>query len=303
MAKLGFLGLGIMGAPMARNLLKAGHSLHVWNRTADRSAPLAAAGAVVCGGPGEVCAAADITFVMLSNPVAVRAVHLGPGGACAGLGGGKGLVDMSTIDPATSREMAAAVRATGARYLEAPVSGSKKPAEDGTLVILAAGDRDLYDEAGAYLDLMGKLRVFLGEVGQGARMKLVVNMVMGGMMTAFGEGLALADRSGLDSGVLLEVLGAGALANPMFAGKGPAICADRFAPAFPLKHMQKDLRLALALGDELGLGLPTAAAANAAFIRARDAGLADLDFSAVCRILRGERPGGKDPGGKGPAGN
>ncbi|MGD9547576.1 MAG: NAD(P)-dependent oxidoreductase [Candidatus Krumholzibacteriia bacterium] len=291
MAELGFLGLGIMGTPMAHNLLKAGHRLQVWNRSPEKAASLEAAGAVACSSPAEVCAAADITFVMLADPAAVRAVHQGPGGTCTGLGGGKGLVDMSTIDPKTSREMAAAVRATGARYLEAPVSGSKKPAEDGTLVILAAGDRDLYDEAGAYLDLMGKLRVHLGEVGQGARMKLVVNMIMGGMMTAFGEGLALSGRCGLDPAVLLEVLAAGALANPMFAGKGPAVTADRFAPAFPLKHMQKDLRLALALGDELGLGLPTAAAANAAFIRARDAGMADLDFSAVCRTLRGEGSG------------
>ncbi len=291
MAELGFLGLGIMGAPMARNLLKAGHSLHAWNRSQEKTASLKAAGAVVCSSPAEVCAAADITFAMLGDPVAVRAVHLGPEGSCAGLGSGKGMVDMSTIDPATSCEMAAAVRAAGARYLEAPVSGSKKPAEDGTLVILAAGDRDLYDAAGEALDALGKLRVFLGEVGQGARMKLVVNMIMGGMMTAFGEGLALSGRCGLDPAVLLEVLAAGALANPLFAGKGPAVTADRFDPAFPLKHMQKDLRLALALGDELGLGLPTAAAANAAFIRARDAGLADLDFSAVCRTLRGETPG------------
>ncbi len=285
MAVWGFLGTGIMGAPMAMNLLRTGVQLRVWNRTPDKCAALAAAGAVTCATPQEVCAGADITFAMLADPQAAREVFFAADGAAAGLAAGHDYVDMSTVDPGTSRNLAAAAAEVGARFLEAPVSGSKKPAIDGTLVILAAGDRTLYDDAATALEAMGKLRVFLGEVGQGARMKLVVNMIMGGMMTAFGEGLALAGRGGLDPSVLLEVLAAGALANPMFAVKGPAAVRGEFPPAFPLKHMQKDLRLALQLGDELTQPLPTAAAANASFIRALSAGLADLDFSAVCRVI------------------
>ncbi len=286
MAVWGFLGTGIMGEPMAQNLLRTGNELRVWNRTSNKCDSLVEAGAIRCTSPQEVCAAADITFAMLADPAAAREVFFAPAGALAGLGPGHDYVDMSTVGPDTNRECAAAAAETGARYLEAPVSGTKKPAEDGTLVILAAGQKDLYTAAAPALDAMGKLSVYLGEVGQGARMKLVVNMIMGGMMTAFGEGLALAKRGGLEGETLLEVLAAGALANPMFAGKGPAVLKDEFAVAFPLKHMQKDLRLALALGDELGQPLPTAAAANAAFIGARSAGMADLDFSAVCKVIR-----------------
>ncbi len=282
MTKYGFLGLGIMGQPMAGNLLRTGCELRVWNRTPAKCAPLAREGAVVCEGPAEVCAGSDITFAMLADPEAARAVFAS---AASGLGPGHDYVDMSTVDARTSKDLAAAATRAGARFLEAPVSGSKQPASDGSLVILAAGDRSLYDDAAPALDAMGKLKVYLGEVGQGACVKLVVNMIMGGMMTAFGEGLALAGRAGLDGPTLLDVLAAGALANPMFAGKGPAILDGSFSPAFPLRHMQKDLRLALQLGDDLAQPLPTAASANAAFIRARDEGLADLDFSAVCRVL------------------
>ena len=210
-----------------------------------------------------------------------------PDGAVAGLGAGRGYVDMSTVDAGTSRTIAAAAAAAGGRFLEAPVSGTKGPAEQATLIILAAGDRPLYDEAVPALEAMGKLHLFLGETGQAARLKLVVNMVMGGMMTAFSEGLALADRAGLADADLLQVLAAGALANPMFAVKGPLMVAGRDEPAFPLKHAQKDLRLALQLGDELGQPLATAAAANEVFKQARRAGLADRDFSAVHRVVAG----------------
>ncbi len=152
---------------------------------------------------------------------------------------------------------------------------------DGQLVILAAGDESLYADAGPAFAVLGKKSFYLGAAGKGAHMKLVVNMVMGSMMAAFGEGMALADKSGLKQEDLLEVLSLGAIANPMFALKGPALAARSFPPAFPLKHQQKDLRLALALGDETGAPLPVAAAANEAFIRARADGHGDEDFAAV----------------------
>lgn len=283
--KLGFLGLGIMGQPMALNLLRGGHELVVWNRTPAACEPLRQAGATVAATPAGTAQAADITFAMLSDPAAALAVATGPAGACQGLRPGSGYIDMSTVDAATSSQVAAAVTARGGRYLEAPVSGSRQPAEQGTLVILAAGDRALYDLAAPALDLMGKQRFFLGEVGGGARMKLVVNMVMGGMMTAFCEGLALARDAGLDPASLLEVLDAGALANPMFRGKGPRMVNGAFDVAFPLKHMSKDLRLARELADALGTAAPVSAAADDTFARARAAGDGDLDFSAVLRIV------------------
>jgi len=284
-AQYGFLGLGIMGAPMAANLIKAGHEVTVWNRTPDKCDSLVALGATRAINAAAVVAAADITFAMLADPAAAERVAFGPTGVIEGMTPGKGYVDMSTVDENTSRDIATGVQAAGGRFLEAPVSGTKKPAEDGTLIILTAGDESLYQEAAPLLDLMGKKRLYLGTVGRAARMKLVVNMIMGGMMTSFCEGLALGDKGGLSRQDLLDVLAAGALANPMFAVKGALIGQGDFTPAFPLKHMQKDLRLALELGDILGQSLPSAAASGKTFKRALDDGLGDEDFCAVVKIV------------------
>lgn len=290
MVKLGFLGLGIMGSAMARNLLHAGFDLTVWNRDREKMAPLTEAGAKPAESPADVASACDITIAMVSNPEASHAIAFGKDGVIEGLSQGKGYVEMSTIDPQTSHAIAKAVRAKDARYLEAPVSGSKKPAEDATLVLLAAGDHALYDEMKEAFEAIGKLTVYLGEVGQGSAMKLVVNMIMGGMMAAFCEGIALAQANHLAPEDLFAVLDAGATANPMFRLKGPMIEQEQFSPSFPLQHMQKDLRLALALGEICALPLPTIAAANAQFLRARGMGLETLDFSAVWKAIQTVKP-------------
>lgn len=287
MMKLGFLGLGIMGSGMAANLLKAGFGVTVWNRNAAKCQPLVDAGATQAATPADVAAASDITFAMLADPVAALEVALGPFGVVEGMGPGKGYVDMSTVDVPTTVSIAAAVKEAGGKFLEAPVSGTKKPAIDGTLIILAGGDQGLYEQSLPALEKMGKKVVFLGETGNGARMKLVVNMIMGGMMAIFCEGVALSDRCGLQKTDLFDVLAAGALANPMFQIKGNMIASGDYATSFPLKHMQKDLRLALALGDELSQPLSSAAAANSAFIRARQQGWADEDFVALFKTISG----------------
>lgn len=285
MQNIGFIGLGIMGTPMAKNLIKAGFKLTVWNRTAEKCAPLAEMGAVQAASPRQVVEMSDITIAMLADPAAAEAVCRGEEGVVAGIKPGKGYVDMSTVAPETAQAVATAVRGAGGLFLEAPVSGSKKPAEDGTLVILTAGDRPLFDQAHPALEAMGKKIVYLGEVGQGARMKLVVNMVMGGMMTMLCEGLTLGARAGLETADILDVLDAGAMSNPMFRLKGPQIVQGTFPPAFPLKHMQKDLRLALNLGNQLGQALHTTASANELFKTALGMGLGDSDFAAVSRAI------------------
>lgn len=285
MQTFGFLGLGIMGSPMAKNLLKAGFPVIVWNRSSDKCHELAALGAKVAATAAEVTASCDITFAMLADPAAAEAVCFSPDGALQGIGEGRGYVDMSTVDADTSQKIGAAISFKGGRFLEAPVSGSKKPAEDGTLIILGAGDRDLFEEALPVLEKMGKKVIFLGELGNGARMKLIVNMVMGGMMTVFCEGLALAAKAGLRSSAFLDVLDSGAMANPMFKMKGAQIAQGNFAPAFPLKHMQKDLRLAVALGDTLGQPLFSASAANELFKKGKVRGLSDQDFCAVFQAI------------------
>jgi 3-hydroxyisobutyrate dehydrogenase-like beta-hydroxyacid dehydrogenase len=285
METVGFLGLGIMGSAMAANLVKAGFKVTVWNRSPDKCAELAALGAGVAATPAEVTSACGITFAMLADPAAAHAVCFGPDGALQGIGAGRDYVDMSTVDAETAQEIAAAISGKGGRFLEAPVSGSKKPAQDGTLIILAAGERTLFEQALPYFEKMGKKSLFLGEVGRGAQMKLIVNMTMGGMMTIFCEALALAAKAGLSAADLLEVFDAGALANPMFKMKGAQIGSGAFDPAFPLKHMQKDLRLAVALGDSLGQPLYSAAAANESFKKAKALGLSDQDFCAVFRAI------------------
>lgn len=153
-------------------------------------------------------------------------------------------------------------------------------------MILAAGEKELYEKALPAFDVMGKKCFYLGKVGNGAKMKLVVNMIMGSMINAFSEGLVLADKSGISPTTLLDVLDLGGIANPMFRLKGPTMIKNNYSPAFPLKHQQKDMRLALSLGDDNEVSMPVAAAANEAFKKARSMGLGDLDFSAVYETVK-----------------
>ncbi|MBI5656132.1 MAG: NAD(P)-dependent oxidoreductase [Geobacter sp.] len=285
---IGFVGLGIMGSAMAANLLKAGYQLTVWNRSPEKCEPLVASGAKAVTTPRQVAETSDIVCAMMATPQAVMAVRDGADGILAGMAPGKGYLDFSTIDLETSKETARLARERGALFLEAPVAGSRKPAEDATLTIMAAGDRALFDTALPVMEAMGKKILFLGEVGNAARMKLANNLIMGGMMASLAEGMALAARSGLDLSQLLEVLDSGAMSNPMFRLKGPAIAANaEFPPAFPLKHMQKDLRLALRLAEEVCQPLFVAATVNELYKGALASGLGDSDFAAVSRLVRG----------------
>lgn len=246
---------------------------------------------VVADTPAAVVAAADITYAMLSTPAAAAAVYGEPGsGALAAVAPGKALVDCSTFDVATSVATAEAVTSRGGRFLEAPVSGSKVPAETGTLVFLAAGDRSLYDEIAGDLDAMGKRAFFLGAVGAGTRMKLVVNTTMITVLSALAEAVALTEATDGPAAVgdLLDVLAQGAMANPMFALKGPKMAAGEkaYAANFPLEHAQKDLRFTLALAEEATVPMPVAAATNALYVAAKAKGLGRDDFCAVVEALR-----------------
>jgi len=286
MGKYGFLGLGIMGQAMAANLLKAGFNVTVWNRTADKCESLTRDGASHGETPAEVVANSDITFAMVSDPAAARELCFGTQGVLEGITPGKGYIDVSTVDPQTSVEIGQAINKKGGRFLEAPVSGSKKPAEDGALVFLCAGDDSLYHEAMPALEVMGRKTFYFGVVSKGAQMKLVINMIMGTMMTAFGEGLSLGEKAGLNMSDIITVLDQGVIANQMFRLKGPMMAGGSFTAAFPLKHMQKDMRLALLMGDENGQALFTSGAANSSYIKARSKGCDDDDFSAVLQVIK-----------------
>mmetsp|Transcript_22650 Transcript_22650/g.89900 ORF Transcript_22650/g.89900 Transcript_22650/m.89900 type:complete len:297 (-) Transcript_22650:129-1019(-) len=271
------------GNGMVRCLLAAGRPCVVWNRDAAKAEACKEAYpdlVTVAASATDVVGACDVTFSMLSTLEASEAVFPA---ILEAITPGKSIVDCATLTPDRMAEMAAAVEAKGGRFLEAPVSGSKVPAELGQLIFLCGGDASVYEAVAAELDLMGKAKFYFGDVGAGSRMKLVVNMVMGDMMVALGEGLALAQAAGLPCDAeagLLKVLDLGVMANPLFKLKGPKMIQSNHAPNFPLKHMQKDMRFALNLGDELGQPLPVAAAANAAFLKARD-DKGDDDFSAV----------------------
>lgn len=202
------------------------------------------------------------------------------------------LVDCATLTPERMQAMAREVEAAGGQFLEAPVSGSKAQAEGGSLIFLAAGDKAVQEATAADMDAMGKATFYLGNgvagVGGGSRMKLVVNMVMGVQLSALAEGVALAEAAGLDAAELVKVLDLGAMSSPLVRGKGAAMAKRQFAAAFPLKHQQKDMRFAVALGDEVGQSLPCAAAANEQFKRARKEH-GDSDFSAVVETCRANR--------------
>ena len=286
MAHYGFIGVGIMGSAMASNLLAAGHDVTVWNRNAERCIPLVERGAVAATTPAEVVRASEVTFSMVSDPAATLDVVFGGGGMLEAVCPGHDYVETSTIDANTSSSVADAVAALGARYLEAPVTGTKKPAEDGQLVFLCAGDETLYSDAQPALNAMGKMAVYLGEVGNAARMKLIINAMMGSVMAALSEGISLAEASGLDGEQLLELVDVGVIGCPLVRAKGPQVLTRNYPTSFPLKHQQKDLRLAIALAEEVGLALPTFTAVNALFEAAVSDGRGDQDMSAVAETVR-----------------
>jgi glyoxylate/succinic semialdehyde reductase len=282
---VGFIGLGHMGEGMARRLLShGGRKLIVWNRSAGKSKALEteAAGKVqVAASPADVVRGATIIFVMLSTPDAVKEVYEMEGGILSGMSAGKKLVDCATLAVADMERLSSQVLAKGGRFLEAPVSGSKVPAATGQLIFLCGGDEALYGEVAKDLDAMGKAKFFFGAVGAGTKVKLAVNMVMGTFLATLGEGLALTEASGIEPKLLLDVLDLGVMSCPLFKLKGPKMLASDYAPHFPLKHAEKDVRLAIGLGAQAGLGLPVAEAVDAAMLRAMAAGYADNDFAAT----------------------
>ena len=296
---VGFIGLGIMGHGMAANLVRSGKRLVVWNRTASKAEAFAREhnddGAPPSSSPPpppvqlaqsarEVVERCRVTYSMLTTPEVVRQVHFDPHhGTLQGMAAGKVLVECSTLDAGAMREIHAHVTARGGRFLEAPVSGSKAPAESGSLIFLCSGDAAAFKElCDGDLAAMGKRSFFFGEqIGGGTHMKLVVNMIMGNMMVALAEGANLAEACGLSSDSLHQVLQLGAMSCPLFSTKLPKMAQQDYEPNFPLKHQQKDMRLALNLGDEKAVALPTAAVANEVYKRARGMGFADEDCCAV----------------------
>lgn len=265
---VGFVGLGIMGVGMVKNLVtKLGCNLVVWNRGAQVSEEirLRYPGKItIASTPAEVIQLCETTYCMLSTLEASQAVFDCKNGVIDGVTPGKIIVDCATLSPERMIEENEKIVAKGGRFLEAPVSGSKVPAENGQLIFLCGGEEALYNQPdiAQALDAMGKAKFHFGAVGQGSRVKLVVNMMMGTILSSFSEGMALGKAADLSQESLLQVLQLSAIASPIFNLKAPNVINNTFPPHFPLKHAQKDMRLALELAAQVGVSLPVSAASN-----------------------------------------
>ncbi|KAK2713172.1 cytokine-like nuclear factor N-PAC isoform X2 [Artemia franciscana] len=279
--QFGFLGVGIMGSGIVKNLINSGHKVNVWNRSADKCKDFIDAGATQLLTPADVVSSSDVTFSCLSDPIVVKELVFGNCGVLQGISPGKKYVEMTSIDAETSQDLHEGITAKGGVYLEAQIQGNKAKAEEGSLVVLAAGDRGLFDECQSAFSAMGTSAFFLGEVGMATKLNLVLQLMMGVSMNALAEGFALADRAGLNHKDVLEVLELTQLASPLLVEKGKAIIDGNFPTAMALSHMQKDLKLALNLGDQLEQPLPVTAAANEVFKHTKRFGYADHDVSAI----------------------
>ncbi len=277
-----FIGTGIMGRRMAKNVLKAGHALRVYNRTAAKTDELQKLGAAVTSSPREAAQGADAVVTMVADPPALHAVLEGPEGAFAGCRPGTLVVDMSTVDPETSRAMAARAQAQGLRYLEAPVTGGAGAAEQGTLLIMAGGTMEDFQAAKPLLETMGKKVLWVGPMGRGAAMKLTTNMVASSISTAMAEGLVFAAKAGLEPSLVAEVL---AERSPLIARWAPRVLAGEFGASFPLRLAHKDVHLALATARNLGVPLFALAAVGQLQTAALAKGLGDLDQTATIQVL------------------
>jgi len=254
--KIGYAGIGIMGRGMAANLLEAGHDLTVWNRTRERTAPLEAAGASVADTPAALAAACDIIMMCVSDTPDVREVTLGDNGLIHGLGAGKLIVDHSTISASATRQLAEAVAATGASWVDAPVSGGSEGAERGTLAIMVGGDPTDVERARPFMEAYGTSITHVGPVGAGQMVKQVnqVLVVVNGL--AVSEALLLAKAGGLDLDATIEAVKGGGAGSWMLANRGPQIIDRDWRPGFTIDLQQKDLRLVLESADELAVPLP-----------------------------------------------
>ena len=290
MTTVAFIGLGAMGAEMARNLLQAGFALRIYNRSAGKTAALAALGAVVCDSPGHAAGGADVVVSMVADDLATREVMLGGQGAVGALAAGGLIIDSSTNTPAMAREVAQAATARGVDYLDAPVSGSIAQARNHELVFMVGGAASAFERAQPVFAAMGRLSRRIGAAGSGATLKLVNNMLSGTMNAAIAEALMVAEAAGLDRDATQEILGEGAAASRLMKTKMPKIFARDFAPQFQLALMEKDLRYFLALAQELDRPAPIASLVRSQMQGARRADLGKLDVSAIFLQVSGEKP-------------
>ena len=287
-SSVGFVGLGSMGGRIVERLLAADYPVTGWNRTLGRAESLSPKGMIVAATPREVAERADVVLSMVTDTAAVEEVASGPEGILAGLGAGKVYADMSTIDAAASRRLADRVAETGARMLDAPVSGSLATLDAGQLAIMVGGDSAAYERIRPVLLAIGPKVTRVGENGRALEMKVAINLALVVQVVGFCEGVALAEKAGVSREAAVEAMLNSVVSSPVLNYRGPFVLEGRM-PAEPFADVelqQKDLQLALDLGRKLGVPLPTAAASNELLNACRGLGIGHHDFVVVYDVYR-----------------
>jgi 3-hydroxyisobutyrate dehydrogenase-like beta-hydroxyacid dehydrogenase len=283
--KVGFMGMGIMGTPMAANLLKAGYAVMVYNRTPEKAEPLVKLGAGSAANPKALAQAADVVIAMVTGPEALGHLLWGPDGAGGAFNHSKTFINMSSVAPGYTRDLARELEPTGVTFIDAPVSGTKKPAEDGTLIILAGGPQDKVKELEPLLLAMGKKVVYCGPAGQGSMMKMFINLLLGMMMEGFAEALNFGKLGGLSMEAMLDTVYSGPLNCAMFQVKAGNLQNNTYPTAFPLKHMTKDAKFVVDTAYELGAPVPVGQMILHLYRTGVAQGWGDEDLSAIARVL------------------
>lgn len=279
--QVGFIGLGMMGNPMSKCLLKAGYRLTVWNRTARKMDEIVGLGAEAAGSAREVAEKSDVTITMLAGPGDVEAVVLGEGGVADGMRPGSAVIDMSTISPEVSRRVAAEVARRGAHMLDAPVGGSVGVAAAGALTIQVGGDRPLFETHREMLAAMGKHVYYMGGNGMGCYMKLIANTIMGANMAVLGESLCLGAKEGIPVALMMEVIMHSGAHSRILETRGPNIAKGEYKAQFMMKHLFKDMGLALETAAARAIPMPIAGLVRQIYAQAMADGRGDADYSAV----------------------
>src|SRR6202162_4987181 len=285
MANLGFVGLGVMGSQMVNRLIDKGHLVTGYNRTRAKAEWLIKKGMRWADSPRTVAQAADVVFTMVTNAIALTAITEGPDGLLAGFSAGKVLVDMSTVSPAVSRALAAKIREKGGDMVDSPVSGSVITLQEGKLSVIVAGRRDTFERVKPLLLDIGPKVTYVGENGLALSMKIATNLSLAVQMLAFCEGVLLAEKSGIARDTAVDVLTHSAVASPMIQYRGPFVLRMPEEAWFDVNMMQKDMLLAMELGRQLNVPLPTTAVSNEFLTAARGMGWEKKDFAVVFEVL------------------
>ena len=285
MAKVGFIGLGVMGGNMVDRLLSKGHTVTGYNRTREKAKWLIEKGMRWADSPRAVAEASDFTFAMVTNAAAIAAITDGPDGMLAGLRAGKIFIDMSTVSPNVSRATAAKVRATGADMVDSPVSGSVITLQQGKLSVMVGGRRETFEKIQPLLLDIGPKVSYVGENGLALSMKIAINLSLAVQMLAFSEGVLLAEKSGIARETAVDVMVHSAIASPMIQYRGPFVLQQPEEAWFDVNMMQKDMVLAMELGRQLDVPLPTTAASNEFLTAARGMGWTKYDFACMFDVL------------------